>query len=190
MNGLGFAIERYATRMPPMDVAIRYELRPGDIGNVVLQHGVLYAREHGFDPTFEAYVAGPIAEFVLHPDRRARLWIAEAGGQFCGCIAIVGAVPDAPGAHVVPVMPDTAQLRWFLVTPAARGRGIGKELLTRAVEFSRACGYRSILLWTASALADAARLYRAAGFTLAESTPARRWGVDVVEEKYTLTLDG
>lgn len=162
--------------MIPPGFTIRHEVRPGDLGNVVLQHGVSYAREYGFDATFEAYVAGPLAEFVLHPTPRARLWIAERDDRFAGCIAIV------------PSDATTAQLRWYLVAPDARGHGLGRALLTRAIEFSRRAGYRSVLLWTVSALTDAARLYRSAGFTLTESIPARRWSVDVVEEKYTLPI--
>jgi hypothetical protein len=45
-------------------VTIRTGLRPGDLGEVVRLHGGLYAQECGFDPTFEAYVAAPMAEFA------------------------------------------------------------------------------------------------------------------------------
>src|SRR5215472_7259139 len=45
-------------------VTVRTYLKPGDIGAIVSLHGILYAGEYGFDPTFEAYVAGPLAEFV------------------------------------------------------------------------------------------------------------------------------
>ena len=41
-------------------VTLRTDLRPGHIGSVVRLLGVVYARECGFDPTFEAYVAGPL----------------------------------------------------------------------------------------------------------------------------------
>ena len=44
-----------------MSVAIRAELRPGDIGAIVCMHGEIYAREHGLDATFEASVAGALA---------------------------------------------------------------------------------------------------------------------------------
>src|SRR5438067_10174680 len=104
-------------------VTIRTDLRPGDLGAIVSLHGVIYAREYGFDPTFEAYVAGPLAEFVHRASARERLWIAEREGRIVGCIAIVAASPR------------TAQLRWFLVDPTARGAGLGKCLLGETVAF-------------------------------------------------------
>ncbi|HET8650081.1 MAG TPA: GNAT family N-acetyltransferase, partial [Gemmatimonadales bacterium] len=82
----------------------------------------------------------------------------------------------------------TAQLRWFLVDPSARGRGLGRRLLDTAIEFSRAAGYRRIVLWTVSALEAAARLYRAVGFERTEEQPGQRWGSDVIEEKYERSL--
>jgi N-acetylglutamate synthase-like GNAT family acetyltransferase len=162
---------------PPHDeVTLRTDLRPGDLGSIVHLHGTVYARENGFDPTFEAYVAGPLAEFVLAASDRERLWIAERGGRMVGCVAVVAASPQ------------TAQLRWYLVEPSARGAGLGKRLLQEAVTFSRECGFRAITLWTVSALTAAAHLYRAAGFRKAEERPGRKWGVDVVEERYELRL--
>jgi GNAT superfamily N-acetyltransferase len=157
-------------------VTVRTTLQPGDLGAVVALHGTVYAREHQFDPTFEAYVAGPLAEFVRAGSPRERLWLAERGGRLVGCVAIVGA------------WAETAQLRWFLVDPSARGAGLGKRLLAEAIDFARACGYREVILWTVSALQAAAHLYHAAGFRKVEEKPGRLWGRDLVEEKYRLEL--
>lgn len=157
---------------PP--VTLRHDLRPGDLGAIVGLHGTVYAREHGFDPTFEAYVAGPLAEFVRARGERDRFWIAERAGRLSGCIAIVAASAVE------------AQLRWYLVDPAARGHGLGRRLLREAVDFAWSRGYESIFLWTVAALEAAARLYRAEGFERVEERPGRMWGVDVVEERYVL----
>src|SRR5262249_34969485 len=107
---------------------------------------------------------------------RDNLWIAERADSIVGCIAIVGT------SDLV------AQLRWFLVDPSARGRGLGKRLLHEAIAFSRLCKYGTVFLWTVSALTTAARLYRSFGFTKVEDQPCRQWGVNVVEEKYVLQL--
>ena len=162
--------------IPSVPLTVRTDLRPGDLGSIVHLHGVLYAREYGFDPTFEAYVAGPLAELVRAGSPRERLWIAERDGRIVGCVAIVGASEQ------------TAQLRWFLVDPSARGLGLGKRLLHDAVAFARECGYNAIILWTVSALTAAAHLYRAAGFRKVGEKPSRLWGVDVVEERYEMAL--
>jgi ribosomal protein S18 acetylase RimI-like enzyme len=158
-------------------ITVRTTLVPGDLGSLVRLHGVVYAREYGFDPTFEAYVAGPLAEFVCSRTDRDRLWIAERGDSMVGCIAIVG------------TSAKEAQLRWFLVDPSARGLGLGTSLLREAVAFSKRCGYRSVFLWTVSALTAAGRLYRSFGFEKVEEKVAQQWGVRVVEEKYVLALD-
>lgn len=157
-------------------MTLRSTLRAGDVGAIVALHGTVYADEYSFDTTFEAYVARPLAEFVLKASPRERIWIAERAGRLVGCVAIV-AESDL-----------VAQLRWFLVAPEARGAGLGRRLLEEAVAFARTAGYERMILWTVSALETAARLYREAGFERVEAIPARRWGVDVLEEKYAMTL--
>jgi GNAT superfamily N-acetyltransferase len=155
---------------------VRTTLNPGDLGSIVRLHGAVYAQEHGFDPTFEAYVAAPLAEFVLRCSDRDRLWIAEHGGAIAGCIAIERS-SDLE-----------AQLRWFLVHPSARGLGLGTRLLREAVLFCKDAGARAIFLWTVSILTAAARLYRSAGFEKVHEHPVKQWGVEVIEEKYVLRL--
>jgi GNAT superfamily N-acetyltransferase len=160
----------------PESVTIRTTLRPGDLGMVVYLHGILHGKDEGFDATFEAYVAGPLAEFVHRASPRERLWIAEHNGRVVGCIAIVAASDDV------------AQLRWFLLDPSVRGMGLGKRLLNEAVAFTQTCGYRKVILWTVRTLVVAAHLYRAAGFHMVEEKPGHMWGVDVIEEKYEMDL--
>ncbi len=152
---------------------LRQEVSPGDLGHLVWLHGTVYAREYGFDPTFEAYVAGPIAEVVRNRSERDRLWIAESGGRIVGCVAIVGAGPSE------------AQVRWYLVVPEMRGRGLGRALLSEALGFAASSGYEKVFLWTVSALTAAARLYREFGFAkVEERRPERLWGAEVLEERY------
>jgi GNAT superfamily N-acetyltransferase len=152
------------TAEPVSSIAVRSEVRPGDLGSIVHLHGTLYAREYGFDPTFEAYVAGPLSQFILSHGERDRIWIAERGIWLVGSIAIVAATTTE------------AQLRWFLVDPSARGVGLGKRLMNEAISFGRAKGYESIFLRTVSALEVAGKLYRSCGFERVESSPAKRWG--------------
>jgi GNAT superfamily N-acetyltransferase len=157
-------------------IAIRPGLAPGDLGAVVRLHGLLYAKEYGFDLTFEVYVAGPLAEFAQRHSPREQIWLAESGDRLVGVVGIVTASDEL------------AQLRWFLVDPESRGHGLGTALLRQAVDFAETCGYGAITLWTVSALAAASRVYRDAGFQRVEERPGRRWGVDVVEERYEKRL--
>jgi GNAT superfamily N-acetyltransferase len=165
-------------------VTVRHDLRPGDMGRVIALHGVLYAEEYGFNHGFEAYVAETVAEFGrLARPGLDRLWLAERarsegrGGALVGSIAIVGREDGA------------AQLRWFLVHPAARGAGLGRHLVQEALAFCRAAGYRSVFLWTVTGLDAAARLYLAAGFRKTEKKPpAALFGKTLSEERYDLTL--
>lgn len=160
------------------EVSLRHDLRPGDLGRVTELHGVLYAEEFGFDHTFESYVAEALGEFGrLYRPGQDRLWLAERDGRLVGSIGIVGREDGA------------AQLRWFLVHPDARGRGLGRRLLNESLAFCRAAGYRSVYLWTVNILTDAARLYTSVGFRLTEETPVQpTWGVMLAEQRYDLTL--
>ena len=159
-----------------MGVVVRNEMRPGDLGEIMRLHGVLYEREYGLDNTFEAYVAGPLSEFVLHPIEEQRIWVVECDGSVSGCVAIVKNAEDV------------AQLRWFILTPETRGRGLGKKLMEEAVGFCKTSGYRRIVLWTFSELETAIALYRRWGFVKTEEKAHRIWGRDLVEEKYELGL--
>jgi GNAT superfamily N-acetyltransferase len=160
-------------------IALRHDLRPGDLGRVIEQHGAIYAAEYGFDHTFEAYVAGTLAEFGgTVPPGPGRLWLAEGDGALVGSIGIVGREGGA------------AQLRWLLLHPDARGRGLGRRLVDEALAYCRASGYRSVYLWTVHVLTDAARLYVAAGFDKTETKPLTPlWSAVLAEERYDLVLE-
>jgi N-acetylglutamate synthase-like GNAT family acetyltransferase len=160
------------------EIKMRTTLRPGDLGRIVELHGELYAREFGWGRAFEAYVAESLGAFVLRGDPATdRFWLAEIGDRLVGSIAIGG----RPG--------PSGQLRYFLVDPRVRGRGLGKRLLEEALAFCREREFRSVFLWTASDLPAAAHLYLTAGFRLVEEVPEPGWGHAVVRHRYELDLE-
>lgn len=157
-------------------VSIRNDLRPGDIGYLIYLHGILYAEEYRFDATFEPYVAGPMAEFSKSRSERERIWIVEKSGRVAGCVAIVEA-PD-----------NAAQLRWLILHPEVRGRGLGRRLASEAVDFCKECRYDRVFLWTVKGLAAAARIYSGQGFRLTEEKTHRIWGNEITEQRFELEL--
>src|SRR5262245_23792415 len=121
---------------------------PGDLGWVVKAHGEIYAREFGWDVSFEALVARIVADFASdHDPARESAWLAEVDGRRAGCVFCVRDDDE------------TARLRILLVDPAARGHGLGHALVDTCVDFARTAGYRRIRLWTNDPLSDARRIY-------------------------------
>jgi DNA-binding MarR family transcriptional regulator/GNAT superfamily N-acetyltransferase len=149
----------------------------GDLGWIVQRHGALYAREYGYDETFEGLVARIVADYAAQHDPAAeRAWIAEVDGRRAGCVMCVRR--DA----------DTAQLRVLLVEPTARGRGVGGRLVDECLEFARAAGYRRIVLFTYDSHGEARRIYQRVGFALDEQRPVHAYGRQLVEQLWSRTL--
>ena len=151
--------------------------RPGDMGWIVQQHGLLYAREYGWDISFEALCAEITAQFLKDFDpARERCWIAEIDGQQVGSVFLV--------KH----SDEVAKIRLLLIDPAARGHGLGKRLVDECIAFARSCGYRKITLWTQSMLLAARGIYQNAGFVHVATEPHHSFGHDLIGETWELTL--
>ena len=63
-----------------------------------------------------------------------------------------------------PVSPDSVELRKMYLLPEARGKGLGKTLLTQLLAEARRLGYKRVVLETNSVLKEAIALYRSFGF--------------------------
>ena len=160
-----------------MKWTLRHTVGPGDIGYLTHLHGVVYAREYGYNTTFEAYVAGGLAEFILSfKPKKDRMWLARAHNRIIGSIAIVGRSKLE------------AQLRWFFVHPDHRGHGLGRGLLTEALQFCKRRKYKAVYLWTTSELDAARYLYTHAGFRKTKERGHTIWGKELREERYDLHL--
>jgi GNAT superfamily N-acetyltransferase len=144
-------------------ISIRHELRCGDLGRIVTLHGECYELLPGFGLRFEAFVARTIAEFVLDNESRGRVWLAEHGDKLVGCTAI------ALREH------NTAQLRWVLVDPSARGVGLGRRLVESALDYCREQGCVDVFLESTDGLPESQALYDDLGFELTSSQEAELW---------------
>jgi len=152
---------------------------PGDLGWVVMAHGELYAREHGWNGELETLTCEIAGGYARRGDRaREAAWIADLDGVRVGCVFCVADPGEA----------DVALLRILLVAPDARRLGLGGALIDRAIEFARGAGYARMRLWTNHPLEAAARLYRARGFALVASEPHASFGVELVGQTYELAL--
>ena len=163
--------------MSAKEITVRRLGEPGDLGWAVMAHGEFYAREFGWDTSFEALVARIVADYAnSSDDARAAAWIAERDGQRLGCVFLVAADEQ------------TAQLRLLLVDPDARGHGLGARLVDECLGFAREAGYKRMKLWTNHPLTAARKVYLSRGFTLTEEEPHRSFGTDLTGQVYELDL--
>ena len=143
--------------------AVRTTLRAGDLGRIIELHGRVYDSLDGYGLRFEAFVGRTIAEFVLDNGADGQIWLAERGERLIGCAAI--ALRDG----------NRGQLRWVVVDPSERGRGIGKQLVLAALEYCREQSCESVFLETTDGLPESQALYEKLGFKVTSETTDELW---------------
>ncbi len=164
-----------------MDIAIEAGPRPGIAGLVSALQARYYAQEWGFGAVFEAKITRGMAEFLARYDPGRDVTLsAWQDDRLLGSVTLDGSDPENP--------PGAAHLRWFIVDAAARGAGLGRRLITRAVGFARETGKDSVYLWTFDGLRAARALYDEAGFELVEQHLGATWGTPVTEQRFVLRL--
>jgi DNA-binding MarR family transcriptional regulator/GNAT superfamily N-acetyltransferase len=151
--------------------------RAGDMGWVTSANAEIYAREYGWDGSYEPLVAKITAEFIENFDpKRERCWIAEMDGERVGSVFVVRKT-DA-----------IAKLRLLIIDPKARGLGLGKRFVDECLRFAKEAGYSSMTLWTQSILTAARAIYARAGFKLVAEEPHHSFGADLVGETWERSL--
>jgi len=152
---------------------------PGVIGKITQEHGIYYYENWGFDISFETQVGRELSEFLMEfQEDRDSFWVATVAGEFAGSIAIDGRNLSKEGSR----------LRWFIVAPKFHGRGIGKTLLEKSIEFCKEAGYKRVYLWTFKGLESARYLYEKEGFRLCKTHEVRQWGQNIEEQMFELNL--
>ena len=148
--------------------------RPGDLGWVVHRQAILYAREYGWDASYETLIADIVGKFRNGVGEQC--WIAELEGAPAGAVFVMRE-SDA-----------VARLRLLHVESFARGNGLGRLLVDSCVGFARGAGYKTLRLWTNDVLVSARRIYQAAGFTLTKEEKHHSFGKDLVGQTWELKL--
>ena len=162
-----------------LDVNITKGYIPGAIGRVAELNGKYYHDNWGFGLFFEAMVATGLSEFLKRYDAlRDGFWTGSSGDRVEAHITIDGVNAGTKGAH----------LRYFIVSDELRGKGLGRELITKAITFCREAGHRKVYLWTFDGLHAARHLNEGAGFRLVEMQRGSRWGAEVKEQRFELHL--
>ncbi|GAA2348234.1 GNAT family N-acetyltransferase [Saccharopolyspora halophila] len=107
--------------------------------------------EQRFPGGFDTARAAPPAKDAFIPPNGVFL-LVRAGGRALGC----GAVRRRESG--------IAEIRRMWISPALRGRGVGKALLAALEEHARELGCTEVRLDTASELTEARALYAKAGY--------------------------
>jgi ribosomal protein S18 acetylase RimI-like enzyme len=136
--------------------------------------------------TVRVYVDGNLASDQYTPqladvagraERSELLVVRDAEGRVVGSVALVlsgdfGEVLESD---------DEAAFRMLVVDPSARGRGVGRLLVTSCLDRARAVGKRRVVISTDPRMTAAHRLYEGLGFT---RLPERDWtplpGIDLL----------
>ena len=160
------------------DIAIRTELKPGDLGYVIYRHGKLYSEEYNYGISFEMYVAEGIHEFYKNYDpSKDCVWIAEYDKKIIGFLLLVHRENNK------------AQLRYFFLEKEYRGIGLGNKLMQLYIDFLKAKNYTAAYLWTTNEQTAAAALYTKFGFHLTEEKNSTAFGKPLKEQRYELIIE-
>lgn len=165
--------ERVTDAVPEVEVYEGY--RPGVIGSVAVLHASFYSKHYGFDAVFERKVATEMSEFMDRIDKPLNTtFSAYVGDELLGSVSLDGEDLGEGACH----------LRWFIVSPRAQGMGIGGLLIDKATAFVDDSAFDRTRLWTFKGLDAARHLYEKHGFTLANETPGKQWGTEVIEQEF------
>lgn len=167
------------TTLPaPFDgLSLQHGWTPGAIGWVAAEHGRYYAKHWGLGAIFEAKVAAGLAELVMRYNPQTDLLLTLSDHD-----RIVASI-TVDGGHDT-VIEDGARIRFVICAQQMQGLGIGRFLVTQAMDFINQSGFEKAWLTTFQGL-DAARvLYEQAGFTLTHQAEDRSWGIILTEQRF------
>jgi GNAT superfamily N-acetyltransferase len=121
----------------------------------------------GLRDAFEAYIARALAEEIdriraYYRERDGGFWVASQNGAMLGMFGLERAAPEA------------MELRRMYVDPAARRRGIARQMLRFAEDECRRRNIAKLELSTSELQPEALALYRSAGYQLVREEVAQQ----------------
>ncbi len=149
-----------------------------DPGAIAELHRRVYVPEYGMNETFVSRVAAGVEDAVAAgwPERSGAVWIVARGERQLGSLALTAE------------QERTGRLRWFVLDPSLRGRGLGRRLVGDLLVEARSQGFDKLVLETFAALTAAAHIYRTVGFSLIWERERADWGPPIVYQGYELQL--
>jgi GNAT superfamily N-acetyltransferase len=138
----------------------------------------VYAGEYGLNEAFVESVQRGLDAAVARgwPQQSGAVWLPERGATLLGAL---GLTDEGDGL---------GRVRWFVLDPELRGRGLGRLLVEQLLDEARAAGLRRLELATFSRLTAAARIYRDAGFRVVSERDRDDLGPVVTFQEYSLEL--
>jgi putative acetyltransferase len=118
------------------------------VRNTLAEFGANHPGTVYYDPTTDAL-------FELFQKEGSIYYVAERNGQLLG------------GAGIYPsdgLPADTCELVKMYLLPAARGIGLGKNLIDRVLQFAKDHGYKNVYIETMPELKQAMKVYEKFGF--------------------------
>ncbi|TGL33974.1 GNAT family N-acetyltransferase [Leptospira koniambonensis] len=170
VSSMNFVVRVLSRAVSPV---IYREASIGDLGYIIHRQAVLYRDEYKFNDSFEKYLILGMSEYLKNKTEFDKVWVAESNGNIAGAISIIHS-----GKNL-------SQIRWFYTEPKFRNLGVGKNLLTLAVDYAKSKNI-SVFLWTLSNLDAARNLYKRFGFVRSESKQNEIWKKGLIEEKWEL----
>ena len=97
--------------------------------------------------------------FELFEQTGSVLWVARMNDEIVGCCGIypTEGLPN-----------ETAELVKFYLSPSARGRRIGKQLMEKSIQSAKELGYKNLYLESLPQFSNALDLYDRMGFAKLE----------------------
>jgi ribosomal protein S18 acetylase RimI-like enzyme len=160
------------------DISIRRELRDGDADGIAELHRRVYASEYGLNDQFVEGVRRGLHAAVASgwPQRSGAVWLVDGDASLLGAL---GLTDEGDGM---------GRVRWLVLDPSLRGRGLGRALVTELIAEARQAGLQRLTLETYSDLTAAARIYRDAGFRVQWERVHEDWGPQITFQGYALDL--